>query len=139
MSEKETFEAFCEKLDVKYDKMKASLMWIIGIIITTFLGFGGVQILTFGQIKHQVEINTEKLDFVERDYVPAWFLEGMIQNMNYQTEEIVASLNGDNKKVKEINTKYIEFQKTMLNNLIKYRGGMTYTTRGGTQSQPGSL
>lgn len=115
----------CEKLD---RRIKA-VTWIAGLVISGLLTSIVLNTVSYGATKNQVEINTKKLDFVSRDYVPAWFLEGMFQNTTYQTEEIVATLKGENDKVKEINKKYLDFQKTMLNNLIQYRGGMTNITR----------
>ena len=74
--------------------------------------------------------NKEKVVTMWNDYVPMWFLEGLTQNTNYQTQEIIATMQGDQAKVKEINTKYIEFQKTMINNMIKMRGGTSLQSRG---------
>jgi hypothetical protein len=62
--------------------------------------------------------------------MPAMYLEGFAKNQNYQTQEIVATIKGDKEAVKEINAKYIDFQKTMLDNMIKSRGGITNTVRG---------
>lgn len=73
--------------------------------------------------------NEKRLENVMRDYAPMWFLEGLIKNMNYQTEEIVATMKGDKSRIKEINEKYLEFQKTMLNNMIQIRGGITTNVR----------
>jgi hypothetical protein len=73
----------------------------------------------------------EKISFMWKDYVPMWFLEGMQKNQDFKTEEIVATLKGDKDKIKEINKKYMEFQTTMMNDLIRSRGVMTQVTRGG--------
>jgi len=135
MSGTEVMQELCDKFEAKYDKMKHTLMWINGIILSIYLSVGGAQILSFGQIKKQVEINTESLHFMQKDYVPAWFLEGMINNMNYQTEEIIATVMDDKERIKRINEKYSTFQKDMMNNLIRYRGGQNYITRGGTIKQ----
>ena len=83
-------------------------------------------------IRHNAELAKEsfiKVDMVYRDYVPMWFMEGLQRNTNYQTEEIIATMKGDISKVKEINNKYMEFQRTMLNNLAQMRGGYSMTTR----------
>lgn len=73
--------------------------------------------------------NAEKLQVVYKDYVPMWFMEGLQKNNDYRTEEIIATLKGDVDEIKKINQKYIDFQKTMINNLIIMRGGMTTTVR----------
>jgi DNA gyrase/topoisomerase IV subunit B len=85
-------------------------------------------------------VEHQKADWVYKDYVPMWFLEGLNQNQNFMVEEIVAKLGGDKKMVHEITMKYAEFQTTMLNNFIQQRGGMTQITRGGyvtvTKTEP---
>jgi hypothetical protein len=59
-----------------------------------------------------------------------WFLEGLQKNNDYKTQEIIAVLQGDNTKIRDINEKYIDFQKTMLNNMASMRESYTNTTRG---------
>lgn len=114
-----------DALDKKYNTM----IWLVGILLTGFLATGGAMLVSFGSVKATVDEDTKKIEYIQRDYIPFWFLEGMIQNQNYQTEEIVATIKGDNEKVREINSKYVDFQKTMLNNLSKARGGFSNTTR----------
>jgi len=101
---------------------------IIGLIMIILQGANLV-----GVAVNRVDIvnNAEKLDLVYKDYVPMWFLDGMQKNNDYKTEEIIATLSGDKEQVKKINTKYIEFQNIMMNNLIKMRGGRTMVTRSG--------
>jgi hypothetical protein len=74
---------------------------------------------------------TRRTDYIWKDYVPMWFMDGMIKNNDYKTEEIVSTLKGDDAKVKEINKKYIDFQTIMLNNMIQMRGGISLITRSG--------
>jgi hypothetical protein len=84
-------------------------------------------------IKNQSDDMVEasaKLNFVSKDYVPMWFLEGLQKNNDYKTQEIIAVLQGDDVKIKEINEKYIDFQRTMLNNLSQMRGGYNNIIRG---------
>jgi len=111
------------------DKRYNFLTWIVGIIFAVFVGVGGVSLISFGHMKHEVEDIIESVNFISRDYVPMWYLEGLQKNTNLQTEEIVATIKEDNEKVKEINEKYLQFQKTMLNNFIQTRGGRTNITR----------
>jgi len=81
---------------------------------------------------HAIKENEKSLVFVIGDYVPLWFMEGIIQNMNFQTEEIVATISNNIDKVKEINKKYLEFQKLMLKTLSEHRGGEYPIMRSGT-------
>ena len=77
-----------------------------------------------------VKESNRKMERMWGDYVPVVLLEGMVENSNYQIEEVVATIKGvDRAKIEEINNKYSDFQKTMLNILQKQRGGVTFTTR----------
>lgn len=122
----EKVHSLCDKLERRI-KM---LTWIAGFVITAFLTSMVLNTVSYGSTKNQVDINTKVLNFVAKDYIPAWFLEGIYQNMAFQTEEIVATIKGDKEKIKEINLKYSAFQKTMLNNFIQNRGGVPNVTRG---------
>ena len=121
------------------DKRYNFLIWIIGMIFTTFIAIGSVQLVSIGKMKNQLEDTIILLNFMSKDYVPLWYLEGMQKNMNYQTEEIVATINGNKAKVQEINIKYLEFQRTMLNNFIQMRGGITNITRSASANNVDSL
>ena len=120
------------------DKRYNFLMWIVGFVFTAFMGLGAMQLVSFGKMKNQMEDTIDRLNFISKDYVPMWYLEGMQINMNYQTEEIIATIKGDGEKVKEINKKYLEFQKIMLNNFIQMRGGVGTVTRNLNTLNPSS-
>jgi hypothetical protein len=83
-----------------------------------------------------VTLNTEKdkeqerkIMYMWRDYMPTVFMEGMMKTYAYQTEAIVATLNGDNAKIKELNARYDGLRTEMLNNLQLMRGGPNSITR----------
>ena len=109
-------------------KDNSSKQILIAAIITILLQSG----IVAGMAIHGIRIDrTEKtVEIINKNYIPTFFLEGMMENANYQTAEIVATLNGDAAKIHDINEKYIAFQKTMLNNLIQMRGGIANVTRG---------
>jgi hypothetical protein len=127
--DKSIVEAYCDKMDKKYNR----LMNIIYGLIVAIVSAGAIQFISFGEAKAQIRINTEKLLFIDRNYVPTVFLDGFVQNQNYQTQEIVATIHGDPIKIKEINDKYLEFQKTMINQMIKFRDGISNVERGGSK------
>jgi hypothetical protein len=104
---------------------------LIAAIITILLQSG----IVAGMAIHNYRISNveSKVEIINKNYIPTWFLEGMLENMNFQTSEIVATMNGDAKKIHDINEKYCAFQKTMLNNLIQMRGGISNTVRGKVQ------
>ena len=128
MSEKDekTFEDYCNTFERKINR----LVNIIYGLITLFIAGSLTLFVTFGELKAQTKETERKVNFVWNDYMPAMYLEGFSKNQNYQTQEIVATIKGDKEAVKEINAKYIDFQKTMLDNMIKSRGGITNTVRG---------
>ena len=132
-TDKSIVESYCAKMDERYSK----LMNVIYGLVFVIVGAGAIQFVSFGATKNQVEFNTKKLDFIGRDYFPTMLMEGFAKNQNYQTEEIVATINGDKAKIKEINKKYIDFQNTMITNLIQMRSGMTNVTRGGKSGTTG--
>lgn len=100
---------------------------LIAAVITITLQSGIVAGIALhgSRISHVEDV----VHLINKNYIPAFFLEGIIQNMNYQTEEIVATMNGDAEKIHQINVKYIEFQKTMIKSLNEIRSSITDQTR----------
>jgi hypothetical protein len=104
---------------------RSSLINTIIVIVLQGITLVGITTNTI-----MVKENNRKTERMWSDYVPMVLLEGMIENSNYQIEEIVATINGiDKVKIKEINEKYYDFQKLMLNVLQKQRGGVTSVIR----------
>jgi cytochrome c biogenesis factor len=127
MEQENTFANYCKEFDTKVNR----LVNIIYGLITLFLAGSLALFVTFGELKAQTREDERKIEIIWKDYMPAMYLEGFAKNQNYQTQEIVATIKGDKEAVKEINAKYIDFQKTMLDNMIRSRGGIVNTTRGG--------
>ena len=109
-------------------KDNSSRQILIAAIITITLQSG----IVAGMALHNYRISNveSKVEIINKNYIPTWFLEGMLENMNFQTSEIVSTMNGDAARIHDINEKYCAFQKTMLNNLIQMRGGISNTVRG---------
>ena len=109
-------------------KDNSSRQILIAAIITITLQSG----IVAGMALHNYRISNveSKVEIINKNYIPTWFLEGMLENMNFQTSEIVSTMNGDAARIHDINEKYCAFQKTMLNNLIQMRGGISNTIRG---------
>ncbi|MGE5457299.1 MAG: hypothetical protein ACM3RX_02990 [Methanococcaceae archaeon] len=123
--EKSVVEEYCKKMDTRH----SLLMKVIWGLLVLFFGAGLIQFVTFGELKAQVKETDEKLQFIDRNYVPTIFLEGMQQNYSYQLQEIVATFTGDENKVRIISQKYNEFQQTMIKQMIGVKGGISSTTR----------
>jgi O6-methylguanine-DNA--protein-cysteine methyltransferase len=78
---------------------------------------------------HNQKIQGERVDKIWRDYTPLQITNDLQENQQFMVLDIVSQLNGDKDKAREISTKYIEFQKRVINRLSEIRGGMTTTTR----------
>ena len=118
-------------------KDNSSRQILIAAIITILLQSG----IVAGMAIHgmRIERTENTVEIISKNFVPMFLLEGMAENSNYQIAEIVASMKGDTKKVHEINEKYLTFQKTMLNNIIQMRGGISSTVRGKIESVDTSI
>jgi hypothetical protein len=119
----------CTKFDEKYHRLVVLFVSIGVVFVSAALIVGATQIAKTAAMEKQIETNTALLKMVSSDYLPMWFMEGIQKNSDYKTEEIVATLQGDKSKVRDINAKYQDFQKTMINDLIRIRGGVTNITR----------
>ena len=101
---------------------------LIAAIIVITLQSG----IVAGIALHNYRISSveRRVDFVSKNFVPMFFLEGMAENSNYQIKELVAHISGNDAEVDKINEKYLSFQKMMINSLIQLQGGVTNVARG---------
>jgi len=60
------------------------------------VGVGGVSLISFGHMKHEVEDIIESVNFISETMYDV-VLEGLQKNTNLQTEEIVATIKEDMK------------------------------------------
>ncbi len=75
--------------------------------------------------------NVERqVTFINKNFVPMFFLEGMTENSNYQIKELVAHIAGNDAEVDKIREKYVSFQKMMISSLIQLQGGIANVARG---------
>jgi hypothetical protein len=116
---------YCRTMDDRHKNL-IKIIWALVIVI---LGAGAIQFVSFGEVKAQSKSNADKIEFIDKNYIPSIFLEGMQQNYSYQLEEIVAVFTGDKEKVKDISRKYSDFQITMMRQLSQQKGSIPGTTR----------
>lgn len=128
--EKSIVEEYCKKMDERHSK----LMNVIYALILAFIGAGAIQFVSFGEVKAQAKETAAKVDFINQNYVPTLFLEGMLQNYMFYTQEMVAKVTGDKGELKEVGEKYIMFQSEMVKQMIQSRGGISSQTRGSKKS-----
>ena len=105
------------------------------ILITAFIlivlqgaNLGGI-ILNRSDIAH----NYEKVEIMYRDYVPLWLMQGIVENNDFKNREMIIAVtkvgSEKQKELEQISKKYNTFQKSMLNQMAQYRGGVTIITR----------
>ena len=86
-------------------------------------------VLNRSDIKH----NYEKVEIMYSDYVPLWLMQGLQENNDFKNREMIIAVTKMNpekqKELDQISKKYLAFQKSMLNQMAQYRGGVTIITR----------
>ena len=86
-------------------------------------------VLNRADIKH----NYEKVEIMYSDYVPLWLMQGLQENNDFKNREMIIAVTKMNpekqKELDQISKKYLAFQKSMLNQMAQYRGGVTIITR----------
>lgn len=107
------------------------MLKVIAIGLVAFLATGTGLMISFGAVKTKVDNDHEKLLFVSRDYMPAWYGENMVKLMTLHTDRVVAAIKGQSDEVARLNDEFEQTMKIINDNFIRYRGGMTTTTRGG--------
>jgi hypothetical protein len=115
---------------------------ITAIVLVTMQGANLVGVaVNRSDINHNNKLVTQ----INREYAPMMFLEGLAKNNNYQTQEIVsktgeliATFSKDEKladkyreDIVKINEKYLDFQKTMIDQMMSIKKATNSTTRGG--------
>lgn len=120
------------------DNSPKYLFWTaIILVILQGANLVGVANATIG-LKHETENRVSadstlnyKVTLVGKDYLPLWFYERMQQNEDFKIQELIATFtNADKSKIKDINAKYQVFQKDVMNDIIRMRGGYTNISRG---------
>ena len=118
------------RLTDNQEKKVNIMIWIIGLLFTGLTGFQITQAVTFGAVRQQQETDHELLEFVSRDYSPAWYNENMIKLMTIHTDRVVAAIKENNEEVARLNKEFESTMKVLNDNFIMSRGGMRTDTRG---------
>lgn len=126
--DKTIVQEYCDKLDKRY----ARLLHVIYGLVVCIIGAGAIQFVSFGANKRDTETLGKQVEFINNNYIPTLFLDGILENQNFKNEELVLKFTGAKKEdIDALGTKYKEFQTFMIDQMIKYRQGVTTTTRGG--------
>jgi len=101
--------------------------WVKILIGSVLVAISVVSVLIW-----KVSDNKDRIDFLSKDYAPLWIMQEMQQNNDYMVQEISATFGAtepDKVKIKEIQKKYADFQKWVVNNIAASRGGITTIIR----------
>lgn len=121
----ETPEKWLHEFDKRYYRMRNTFISFIAVILSVFLSSWYLSGVRIGKL----EKSMETLEFVAKDYMPAWYGQNMVRLMDLHTEKVIATLKGNTEEVKRIDAEFEEVIKIMQDNFIRMRGGMTTTTR----------
>jgi hypothetical protein len=126
----EAQDKFLESFDKKYNRMRNTLLTIIGIVLTVFLS----SIYLMGKSQGKIEANITEisnlLKLVSKDYAPAWYMKGITDLYALNTEKMAAVLAGDKQEeIIKINNDLKRTVEIMQNQFIQMRGGMNTTER----------
>jgi len=59
-----------------------TILWIVGLAFSVFLGTGVYQLISFGEVKAQTVTNTENIYKIQKDYLPYFAFENIIESNN---------------------------------------------------------
>lgn len=59
-----------------------TILWIVGLAFSVFLGTGVYQLISFGEVKAQTVTNTATIGKIQRDYLPYFAFENIIESNN---------------------------------------------------------
>jgi uncharacterized protein HemX len=99
------------------------LMWsLAGLIIAALVSFGAYS-------ERQKELR-DKVEFIDKNYIPMMFIEGTQTNQYYMVRDLVARLSGASKEeIDQITKEYREFQNQMNDQMIEMKKAMSPKTR----------
>lgn len=94
---------------------------IVIALLSTFIIIGVAQLTLSAKTQEMVRQNTEKINKINNDYTPLFVINTIVESNNLMTQEIVGIREADKEKVKEVQKKYAELQKMVINELSNVR------------------
>ena len=119
------------------------------ITLLTLILLLGANLVGIADNRKNIKDNSKSIAYINKEFVPMMFLNGMAKNSNYQTSEIVnttgeliAVFSGNKElaqeyriKISDIQKKYLDFQQTMIDQMIEIKKANSTNTRSG-KSEP---
>lgn len=96
----------------------AILMTLLG----TFIAVGVTQIILSARLQENLSYTQEVVQKINDDYTPLFVISAIVESNNLMTQEIVGIKEADQEKVKEVQRKYADLQKMVIQNLSTVRG-----------------
>ena len=113
------------------DKKMTLMVWIVGLAFASFLGIGAVQMISFGEVKRQTLTNSEDITKIQRDYLPYFAFEYIVESNNRLSNIIMAIDAKDDKRYQEAIIEWGKLQQRVIDQAGKNK------TRGGNRTEMG--
>ena len=92
-------------------------------LLAVFITIGVAQITMSVKTAEMVRQNTERIQKINDDYTPLFVMQALIESNDLMMQEVVGIKEADQAKIKEVQRKYAELQKSVINHLSTMRGG----------------
>ena len=120
------------KLDTQDKKMNI-ILWIVGLAFASFLGIGAVQLINFGQVREQTMTNTAEISRIQRDYLPYFAFEYIVESNQKLMNLVTAIESKDDLRYQQAVQEWNDLQQRVIN-----QAGKNKTRSGGNGSTGGA-
>lgn len=110
-------------------KSEKGMSAFIITLLSVFITIGVAQITMSVKTAELVKQNTERIRKIDDDYTPLFVMQALIESNDLMMQEVVGIKEADQAKIKEVQRKYAELQKSVINHLSTMRGGKTVGNR----------
>jgi len=93
---------------------------LIGLL-ATFLVIGIAQVTLTITLKENLNHTQQQVQKINDDYTPMFVVEAIVESNNLMTQEIVGIREGDARKVRDVQKKYADLQKLVIENMSRSR------------------
>jgi hypothetical protein len=107
-------------MTIQQIKEKSGNTILVGLL-STFIVVGISQIVLSVKLQENLRYTQELVEKINDDYTPLFVMRTIVESNNLMTQEIVGIKEADQEKVKEVQRKYAELQKTVINELSSVR------------------
>lgn len=102
------------KLDTQEKKMN-TVLWMVTIAFSAFLGIGALQLISFGQVREQTSTNTTDILRIQKDYLPYFAFEYIVES-NQKLMNLVSAIESkDDQRYQDAVRDWSELQQRVVN------------------------